>query len=62
MDKQDYYTKKEVKKLLKEHNISWKVFIDFIYGQTCPIVDSEFCYYTWDVDRLIRNHKKIIVN
>lgn len=53
----DHYTKEDVDRLLKEHNIPVEDFGNFIYGQGCPIVNGELCYFTWDVDRFIRNWK-----
>lgn len=50
----EHYTPKEVKKLLKENNIKWEDFIKWMFGQTCPIVNGEFCYYKYDIDRFIR--------
>ena len=50
----DSYTPKEVKALLRKNNIKWKTFIDWMYGQTCPLENGELCYYKWDVDRFIR--------
>lgn len=48
-----HYTKADVDKLLKEHNIPIEDFRNFIHGQGCPMVDGELCYFTWDVDRFI---------
>ena len=48
-----HYTQKEAKKLLKENNIKWEDFAKWMTGQTGPMVDGEFCYYRWDVDRFI---------
>lgn len=54
MDKKDYYTEEEVKAMVKD----WKSFCDWMYGQAGPIVDGKFCYFTWDVERYIRNGQR----
>ncbi len=48
------YTKKQVKKILKENDIKWSDFIKWMMGQTCPILkDGEMGFYQYDVDRYV---------
>lgn len=51
MDIKDYYTADEVKELVKD----WPDFCNWMYGQTGPIHDGQFCYFTWDVERYLRH-------
>ncbi len=49
-----YYTRDEVKKLMKENKITMKAFDKWMFGQTCPLTDKgELAYYIWDVERFI---------
>ncbi len=51
----NYYTRDEVKKLMKENKITMKAFDKWMFGQTCPITDEgDMGYYTYDVERFIR--------
>lgn len=54
MNKEHYYTEQEVREHLEEHGQTWEDFTEFIAGQTCPMVDGEFCYYREDVGRFLR--------
>ena len=48
----------EVKKLLKENNLSWMEFKDWMRGQTVGIYpDGSLNYYDWDVGRFIEGEK-----
>lgn len=47
-------TEKQAKKKIKDAGGSWKVFSEWMIGQTCPLVDGKCCYYEYDVDRFIR--------
>lgn len=47
-------TEKQVKQLLKKAGGSWRVFKEWMVGQTCPIINGEMGYYEYDVDRFIR--------
>lgn len=47
----DYYTQQEVDKMLADKYILPETFGNFIFGQGCPIIDGELCYFKWDVDR-----------
>ena len=50
--------KKEVIKELNKHNLKWKDFIDWMFGQTVGLTpDGKPDYYEWDVKRFIRNNK-----
>jgi len=50
-----YYTRYDVKKLMKENKIPMKAFNRWMFGQTGPITDDgELAYFTWDVERFIR--------
>lgn len=48
---------KEVKKLLKKHNIEWRDFLEFMFGQTIGIKNGKPDFYEWDVERFINNNK-----
>jgi len=44
----------EVKKLLKEHKLTWKEFNEWLKGQTVGVnTDGSTDYYSWDVERFI---------
>lgn len=49
-----HYTEQQIRELLDKNNITLEAFNKWMTGQTCPIVDGEFCYYQYDVDRFIR--------
>jgi hypothetical protein len=50
-----YYTKDDVKKLMKENKIPIKAFYKWMFGQTGPIADDgSLAYYSHDVERFIR--------
>jgi len=52
------YTKQQVNKILKENGIKWSDFINWMVGQTAPILpDGEMGFYQGDVDRYVE-HKK----
>ena len=54
-EEKEYYTKDEVKQLLDKEQLTFTVFREWMYGQTCPLVEGKICYFTWDVGRFIRN-------
>lgn len=55
MDRSDYYTEEEVRKLVKD----FEDFTEWMYGQAGPIINGEFCYFSWDVERYLRNGQTI---
>lgn len=50
----NYYTEEEVKSLVKD----WDSFLDFMYGQGCPLVDGKCCYFISDVERYLYNERR----
>lgn len=54
-EEKNYYTEEEVKGLVKD----WEDFCNWMYGQTGPVVDGQFCYYKSDVERYIANDRTI---
>lgn len=56
-----YYTHDEAVALLIKNNLDTNAFHEWMYGQTCPIVDGEICYFTWDVDRFISIYSQSLV-
>lgn len=50
----NYYTHDEAVALLIKNNLDTNEFHEWMYGQTCPVVNGEICYFKWDVDRYIR--------
>jgi hypothetical protein len=44
-----YYTADDISKLMNKEEL--KLFGKWIYGQTCPVVRGDCCYYTEDVNR-----------
>lgn len=49
----NYYTHDETVALLIKNNLDTNEFHEWMYGQTCPVVDGEICYFKWDVDRYV---------
>lgn len=45
----------QVLHLLKENNLEWKGFNDWIFGQTVQLCEktNQILYYPWDVKRYI---------
>lgn len=46
----------DINKACENNNLEYKSFLDWITGQTCPLVEEEGnnkfdCIYSWDVDR-----------
>ena len=44
----------QVKQLLKENNLLWDDFIEWMFGQTVAIINGEPDYYEYDVMRFIK--------
>jgi len=47
-------TEKQTKKMIEKAKGSWKVFNEWMAGQTCPLIDGKCGYYEYDVARFIR--------
>ena len=47
-------------KLFKTHHSEedWKVFVEWMRGQTCSEVNGETAIYSWDYERWLRQGKK----
>ena len=51
-----YILLNEIKKACQNNNLNYEEFLDWITGQTCPLVESEgdnkfYCIFPWDFDR-----------
>lgn len=46
-----YYTQKEIDELTAGYE---KWFEQFIYGQTCPLIEGKCAYWKHDVDRFLK--------
>lgn len=57
----EYYTHDEVVALMIKNNLDINEFHEWMYGQTCPVIDGEICYFTWDVVRFIRNYSQSLI-
>lgn len=55
----EYFTYITESLFLEYHSQNdWRVFMEWMYGQTCPIVKNKMAIYSWDYERWVSQGKK----